>query len=139
MDKNSNLSSQKYNFKIMKIETKLKQKLFDKGTLTWKNESHAENEQKIIKAVLRIFDFVSNLIQFESFFCDFVLYWSWSNIFDFKGSSILKFCHWSKFQVNVSFSSIFIIDYVHIGYNQKSKLAKKSFLLDQVTPVFQIF
>ena len=68
MDKNSNLSSQKYNFKIMKIETKLQQKLFNRGTLTWENENHAEHEQKRIKAILRIFDLVNNPIQFDFFF-----------------------------------------------------------------------
>ena len=73
MDKNSNLSSQKYNFKIMKIETKLLQKLFNKGTLTWENENHAEHEQKRIKAILRIFDFVNNPIQFEFFFLLFCI------------------------------------------------------------------
>ena len=58
-------------FELMKIETKLQQKLFDKRTLTWKNESHAKNEQNRIKAILRIFDFVNNPIQFEFFlwFC----------------------------------------------------------------------
>ena len=53
----------------MKVETKLQQKLFDKRTLTWKNESHAKNEQNRIKAILRIFDFVNNPIQFDFFFC----------------------------------------------------------------------
>ena len=49
MDKNSNLSNKKYNFKnlrffeLMQKETKLQQKLFDKETLIWKNEGHAQN------------------------------------------------------------------------------------------------
>ena len=52
----------------MKKETKLQQKLFDKRTLTWKNENHAKNEQNRIKAILRIFDFVNNPIQFDFIF-----------------------------------------------------------------------
>ena len=108
-------------FELMKKETKLQQKLFDKRTLTWKNENHVKNEQNRIKAILRIFDFVNNPIQFDFiFFCDFVLYWSWSKLFDFKGSSITYVLPLVKFRTGVSFSYIFIIDYVHIWYNQKS-------------------
>ena len=57
----------------MKKDKKLQQKLFDKRILTWKNENHAKNEQNRIKAILRIFDFVNNPIQFDFFFLCVIL------------------------------------------------------------------
>ena len=97
MDKNSNLSTPVRNitlkiwdlfFDLMQKETKLQQKLFDKGTLTWKNESHTQNEKQPneMKKQNKMNDFVNNPFQFDFFFGAFVLYWS--NLFDFKGSSI---------------------------------------------------
>ena len=125
MDKNSNLSTPVRNitlkiwdlfFDLMRMETKLQQKLFDKGTLTWKNESHTQNEQQPneMKKQNKINDFVNNPFQFDFFLV--LLYYTGPTFLTLKVAAYLKFCHRSKFQASVSFSSIFVTDYVHIGY-----------------------
>ena len=94
----------------MQKEIKLQQKLFDKETLTWKNKGHAQNEQNRVKEILRIFDFVDNPIQFDFFVWFYIIL-----VQTLKVAAYLRFCHWSKFQASVSFPSLFITYYVHIG------------------------
>ena len=59
----------------MQKETKLQQKLFDKGTLTWKNESHTQNEKqpKEMKKQNKMNDFANNPFQFDFFFWCFCI------------------------------------------------------------------